>query len=574
MKRDSSLKWNHLGIALKTSIISGLVVLLLLASTAWVILGREAGLISSVIDSYAQKVNKTFESKADQERAALRQRHQINAKICSGLSSYFVYNFEPDGLKEHLQPFLYLPDILAIGVRDSSGKPFAALWKTNDHISSAESFPDDLAIDDKLSFYENIFYENESLGEVVIYYTDRLVAEQLKHSQTASKQEISVFRATVDKKLDAEIAIQATAFGIVVVALVFTLMLTLRIVVISPIKGISAGLKDIAKGEGDLTKRLVINSKDEVGDLGFWFNTFITKIHEIIKDVSSSAGRLDNSSKNLTQISDLMTQSADQTSSKATTVSRNSEAMSNNMNSVATAMEEAAGNINMVASAAEEMTTTINEIAQNTEKARGVTNSAVNQAKGASKQVGKLGEAATEIGKVIETITEISEQVNLLALNATIEAARAGDAGKGFAVVANEIKDLAKQTAEATGEIKSRVEDIQTSTNGTVDQIESITKVVNDVNDIVSTIATALEEQSLTTQEIAGNVNQASHGIGEVNANVGYSSAATAEIAKEISEVTIAANEISSNSSQVSINAKDLKQLANQLMEMVGRFKL
>jgi methyl-accepting chemotaxis protein len=291
-----------------------------------------------------------------------------------------------------------------------------------------------------------------------------------------------------------------------------------------PIVTASDMLKDIAQGEGDLTRRLKVESRDEVGEMAKWFNMFIENIQSIIGSVAENAHQVNDASSDLNAISDQMSAGAGQTSDKADTVAAASEEMSTNMNSVAAAMEEAATNVGMVATAAEEMTATINEIAQNTEKARGVTGEAVKQAGNASSQVTELGTAAQEIGEVIETITEISEQVNLLALNATIEAARAGEAGKGFAVVANEIKDLARQTADATGEIKSRVESIQNSTDGTVTEIGNITRVVNEVNEIVSTIATAVEEQSVTTNEIAGNVAQAAQGIEEVNENVAQSS--------------------------------------------------
>ncbi len=344
--------------------------------------------------------------------------------------------------------------------------------------------------------------------------------------------------------------------------------------VAKPINRVVEGLKDAAEGEGDLTKRLVVSSKDEVGDLAKWFNTFIERMQVIIKEVADNAGQLKQSSGELYEISAALSSGADQTTNRAQSVASASEEMSTNMGNVASTMEQASTNINMVASATEEMSVTISEIAQSTEKARTVTNSAVSHAEGASNQVDELGRAAQEIGKVVETITDISEQVNLLALNATIEAARAGDAGKGFAVVANEIKELAQQTAKATGEIKRQVSAIQSSTQVTVVQINNITKVVNEVNDIVSKIAAAVEEQSTTTKEIAGNVAQASQGIGDVNMNVGQSHSVASDIAKEIAEVTSAAGNMSNSSSQVNLNAEQLAKLATQLDSTVGKFRV
>jgi methyl-accepting chemotaxis protein len=341
-----------------------------------------------------------------------------------------------------------------------------------------------------------------------------------------------------------------------------------------PIKNTAEMLKDIAQGEGDLTRRLKVETKDEVGEMAEWFNKFIDAIQKIIKDVSQNANQVRDASGELSEISKQMTSGAKQTSEKAHVVAAAGEEMSSNMNSVAAATEEAATNLNMVAAAAEQMITTINEIAQNSEKANNITDDAVVQTQSASGKVDELGSAAIEIGKVVETITEISEQVNLLALNATIEAARAGEAGRGFAVVANEIKDLAKQTAEATLEIKEKIGAIQGSTDATVTEIGQILKVINDVNDIVSTIATAVEEQSVTTKEIAENVVQASQGIQGVNENVAQSSIVAGDIAKDIAEVNQASGEINNSSSQVNMSAEALARLSETLNEMVGKFKV
>jgi methyl-accepting chemotaxis protein len=344
--------------------------------------------------------------------------------------------------------------------------------------------------------------------------------------------------------------------------------------VVKPISEVVDGLKDIAEGEGDLTKKLNINSEDEVGELAKWFNTFMGKLQSIIKEIGGNAGSMTTASVDLSNLSGNLSEGADVTSAKSNTVATAAEEMSANINSVAAAMEEASTNMNLVATAAEEMTSTINEIAQNSEQARTITQDAVNQADDASQKIDELGRAAQEISKVTETITEISEQTNLLALNATIEAARAGEAGKGFAVVANEIKELARQTAEATQDIKDRIEGIQRSTSMSVKQVEEISRVINDVNEIVSTIATAVEEQSVTTKEIAGNVAQASGGIQEVTENIAQSSTVSSEIARDIADVNQSSTDMSNSSSQVDMSAQQLSELAEQLKGLVNKFKI
>ncbi len=349
---------------------------------------------------------------------------------------------------------------------------------------------------------------------------------------------------------------------------------TLSRVVLSPITKTSGMIRDIAQGEGDLTKRMEIQSEDEIGELGKWFNAFTDNIQKIVADVTNNAKLLNTSSDNLAGIAHSLSDSTGQTSEKCDTVAHSTDEMNQSTSTVVTAMEEASSNINMVASTTEEMTATITEIATNTEKAKNITDGAVSQSQSASKQVGQLGKAAEEIGNVIQTITEISEQVNLLALNATIEAARAGDAGKGFAVVANEIKDLAHQTATATEEIKNKVNGIQASTEATVTEINSVADVVDSINNIVTIIASAVEEQSAATQEISSNVAQASIGINDISDNVSQNSTIIANIATDIEEVTQATNDISSSSSQLDGSSQELSKLATELHSMIGRFKV
>ena len=362
-------------------------------------------------------------------------------------------------------------------------------------------------------------------------------------------------------------------FATAMIVIVTCLIVFIARSILQPIKSTTLMLRDVAQGEGDLTKRLDV-SNDELGELAGWFNTFIAKLQTLIQQLQENLTTLDRSSNDLSTISESLESGAENATGRSNTVASAAEEMSSNMNAVAAASEQASVNINMVASGSEEMTATVNEIAGNTEKARGITEDAVTKTANASHRVDELGSAATEISKVTEVITEISEQTNLLALNATIEAARAGEAGKGFAVVANEIKELAKQTASATQEIKQKIESIQSSTDHTVTEISQISSVISDVNDLVSGIATAVEEQSASSKEISDNISQAAQGITEVNENVSQSSAVAGEIAQEITEISQIAGDINSNSVTVNSQSTNLTNLAAQLNKIAQQFKV
>ncbi|MBU0993745.1 MAG: MCP four helix bundle domain-containing protein [Proteobacteria bacterium] len=387
---------------------------------------------------------------------------------------------------------------------------------------------------------------------------------------------ISLSHSTRDEALQTYRSAVSVVMGVIILSLIAAAAMAVFISqsVANPVLRASDGLKDIAEGEGDLTVRLKAAGKDEVGDLIRWFNIFIDKLHDIIKDIAGNADVMNTSSKGLSELSAFLAKGAEEVSEKANTVNKSADNVNTVISSVASAVEQVTQNANIVASATEEMTATIHEIAKSTEKARLISENAVSQVESATSGVAKLGAAAKEIEAVTEVITEISEQTNLLSLNATIEAARAGEAGKGFAVVANEIKALARQTSEATQNIKEKIEGIQSSTSTTVSDIEGITSVINEVNDIVATIAASVEEQSATTNEIASNIVQISTGIQSVSENISQCAGSSTEIAEEMSTVNAAVSEMTNNCSQVKKNTMDIAKLASALKDKIGVFKV
>ncbi|MGD9157060.1 MAG: methyl-accepting chemotaxis protein [Desulfobacteraceae bacterium] len=358
-----------------------------------------------------------------------------------------------------------------------------------------------------------------------------------------------------------------------ILAIAVSLLITR--LVIKPLEYSLDMLKDMAEGEGDLTKRLKVKSnKDIVGAMSEVFNLFIEKLQGMFKTVRGDVITLTDSSVELAGISNDMSNGVEDMASSLSQAASSTKEVNEHISLVARSIKESSTSVNTIARSTEEMSSTIKEIAQNTVRANDISNEAVRQAQNSSERVRNLGEAAKDINKITETIAEISEQTNLLALNATIEAARAGEAGKGFAVVANEVKDLARQTAEATREIKSSIEGIQTSTGLTIDEINNVLKVINDVNSVVSNVAAAADEQAETTRDISSSITQVAQGMGEVSNNIEESSSVLNDVSKGLDSVSTSADEILNRSSNVNNNANKLKNLANTMNEMFGKYKV
>ncbi len=404
------------------------------------------------------------------------------------------------------------------------------------------------------------------------------VAKVAMEANAASIQKIcQASKDTQHGQMQAQISKSTALITMVsVIAVVFCILITLLLarIIITPIKTVVAALKDIAEGEGDLTQRIDIDTKDEIGELAKWFNAFIARLNNIVVDIGANSETVTASSGELLSVSETMAEDAEDLSGRSNSVATAAEEMSSSMDSVAAASEQAATNLGMVANAASQMKMTLGEVASNCERARDVTENAASKVDTASERVGMLGTSARDISKVTEVITDIAEQTNLLALNATIEAARAGEAGKGFAVVASEIKGLASQTAGATLDIKEKIKGIQSSTDDTVKDVEQITVVISEVTEIVSAIAAAIEEQSVSATEVAENIEQASTGIGEVNENVAQSSQVSSEIAEDISKVNTVAVDMTDRSVHMKKSAQDLSGLSSVLRDMIGVFKV
>ncbi|MBI9089125.1 MAG: bacteriohemerythrin [Desulfobacterium sp.] len=413
-------------------------------------------------------------------------------------------------------------------------------------------------------------------------YTELMKSQGMAKAQmesAASEIEAICLKAkdAMHSQMQAQIVISKASITIVsLCAVIFGILIALGLarIIIRPIQTVVAALKDIAEGDGDLTQRIEIDTKDEIGELAKWFNAFISRLNHIIVDIGSNAEIVSASSGELLAVSEYMADDSADLASRSNAVARATEKMSSSMNSVAATSEEAATNLRTVADAAGEMKQTLNEVAQNCERARTVSENAAVKVKTASDRVEKLGSSAREINTVTELITEIAAQTNLLALNATIEAARAGEAGKGFAVVAGEIKGLAAQTSNATLNIQEKIEGIQASTDDTVRDVELITKVISEVTEIVSAIAAAVEEQSVSATEVAENIDQASTGINEVNGNIAQSSQVSTEISKDLHRVNGLSGKMTTRSGQMKKNAQELSFISGQLRDMIGVFKI
>ncbi len=316
-------------------------------------------------------------------------------------------------------------------------------------------------------------------------------------------------------------------------------------IVSRPVSQLVERFRDIAEGEGDLTRSVEVEADDELGELGKLFNRFVGGIRRDISSIATLSETVVDTSDQLSGLSEQIASATEETSSQAGMVSAAAEQVSKNVQSVATASEQ--------------MSASIREIARSATDAARVGGEAVEIAGETVDRFSRLSASGETIARIVEVIRSIADQTNLLALNATIEAARAGEAGKGFAVVAAEVKKLAKQTAEATEEIEGNIASIRHLTGDAGEAIGRVTEIIHRINDIQTVIASAVEEQSATTAEIGQNVSEAARGVDDIAQSI----AAFAEVAQDTA----------AGASSIQQAAESLAETAVQLKAIVGRFK-
>jgi len=384
----------------------------------------------------------------------------------------------------------------------------------------------------------------------------------------------------------------------IIAALVAGVLLTIIItsIITKPIVKVAETLKDIAQGEGDLTRTVTVHSRDEIGDLAVYFNKTLEKIKHLVVIIKNETRKLSdigndlasNMTETATAVNQItaniqnikgrvLNQSASVTETNATM-----DQVTQNINKLNDHVEKQAQNVSQASAAIEGMVGKTHSVAEtlikngdnvkNLQEASEVGHTGLRDVATDIQEIARESEGLMEINSVMENI---ASQTNLLSMNAAIEAAHAGEAGKGFAVVADEIRKLAESSSEQSKtigtvlkKIKSSIDKITSSTENVLNKFEDIDTNVTTVSEQEEIIRSTMEEQEQGSKQILNSIQQVTEITRNVKSGSNEMLIGSQEVIKESKNLEVVTQEITSGMNEMALGADEINAAVNQVNEI------
>ncbi len=410
------------------------------------------------------------------------------------------------------------------------------------------------------SFYN----DNHNSWNTILTEHERGRAFSVEKAVISFEEEIGALRVALSLE---SLRIQETAnrravilVSLIIIAIGGLIGYYISMIVLKPIKQINEILTEFAEGEGNLTRRINIDMKGEIGYFAEMFNKFLGNLAGLIEQVQSSSDRVMEVVQHIIAIS---TQSAN----GAETQTAQTQQVAASVQEMTAAILQNSKHAGQTAQIAESATSQAQEGSQ----AMSVTGKGMDEIVATTVKTGAListlSERADTVGEIIQVIDDIADQTNLLALNAAIEAARAGEQGRGFSVVADEVRKLAERTMKATSEIAETIKSIQDGAQNAAAFTKEAEQVVNKGKE-----STARTEQVLAN--IVSSVTQAMDMISQIATATEEMSSGAEEISKNVETINSIAVESASGADQMAQVAERLNQETEVLRKLMSRFHL
>jgi methyl-accepting chemotaxis protein len=330
-------------------------------------------------------------------------------------------------------------------------------------------------------------------------------------------------------------------------------------VIVRPIRGVADGLQEIAEGEGDLTRQLKVQGKDETAVLAGWFNQFLGMIAHLMQRIGGASSELQSAAADTHEVAKNMDRVAGRQREAV-------ELVSTAFNEMVATANEVARSCSQAASSADDGYRDVHDGQKHISEATGSVLKLSQDLQQSTDTMQKLEQDSKNINSILDTIRSIAEQTNLLALNAAIEAARAGDQGRGFAVVADEVRALARRTADSTGEIDSLLGNLAKRTQEVTQQMQGSLQFSQTSVECIEQARTSFDKIRLSVDAIRDQNTQIATAAEEQHQ-------VAEEINRHIAQIHADAQLVEEFAHSAQSGSGRLTDISGQLKGLVGRFK-
>ncbi|RXZ43431.1 methyl-accepting chemotaxis protein [Crenobacter cavernae] len=357
-----------------------------------------------------------------------------------------------------------------------------------------------------------------------------------------------------------EVRNSAIAIGIVALVAILAALFAVVRVLTRPLNRLAETMEGLASGQGDLTARIEVANRDEIGRTADAFNRFIASLHAMFADVREQSAAVSRAAAQLAASADEVRGASAQQSDAASATAAGVEQVTVSVQHIA----DTAGQAEQMARDTGKLSHESVRVVERVTADIGRINDTMH---GLAGRMNGLGQRSEQVTGIVQVIKDIAEQTNLLALNASIEAARAGEQGRGFAVVADEVRNLAARTAEATVKISGIVTAIGQDTNEAVLEVQRTSRLMSDSVEVA-------REANGTMQHVRERTGDLVTRMVDIAASTREQSSASVEIAQNVERISGMAQANGETVAEVAAAVAELTRLSAKLERLVGNFRL